>query len=43
MMESELRLPLFEKILCEAEEFSINDLIQIGWHMLPRNTRETSV
>jgi len=31
---SDLRLPLLEKILREAEEYPINDLIQRGWHLI---------
>ena len=29
-----LRLPLLEKILREAEEHPVNDLIQRGWHII---------
>ncbi len=31
---NDLRLPLLEKILREAEEHPINDLIQRGWHII---------
>src|SRR5437773_5797920 len=31
---SDLRLPLLEKVLREAEELPINDLIQRGWHLI---------
>jgi hypothetical protein len=31
---NDLRLPLLEKILREAEEHPINDLIQRGWHLI---------
>jgi hypothetical protein len=34
MVGNELRLPLLEKILREAEEHSINDLIQRGWQII---------
>lgn len=31
---NDIRLPLLEKILREAEEYPINDLIQRGWHLI---------
>jgi hypothetical protein len=30
----DLRLPLLERILREAEEYPVNDLIQRGWHII---------
>ena len=34
LVGSNLRLPLLEKVLREAEEHPINDLIQRGWHII---------
>lgn len=34
LVGSNLRLPLLEKILREAEEHPVNDLIQRGWHII---------
>jgi len=34
IVRSELQLPLLEKIMREAEEHPINDLIQRGWHII---------
>lgn len=30
----DIRLPLVERILREAEEYPVNDLIQRGWHIV---------
>jgi hypothetical protein len=34
IIDSELRLPLLEKIVREGEEYTINDLIVRGWHII---------
>jgi len=34
MVEEQLHLPLLESVLHEAEEFTLNDLLQRGWQIL---------
>ncbi len=34
MVDSQLQLPLLETVLREAEEYSLNDLLRRGWHIL---------
>ncbi len=34
MVENQLQLPLLEATRREAEEYSLNDLLQRGWHIV---------
>ena len=34
MVDNQLQLPLLETVLREAEEYSLNDLLRRGWHIL---------